>query len=82
MILSYEDDAFKAVLTGGDQPIIQNLGPGTLYVASTPTNITDNGLQLPAGAVYEFPKLLVDGVGQVWLKATTDDCDVRIMNVG
>lgn len=64
------------------QPIIQNLGPGNLYIGTSSTNLASEGIYLPAGAVYEFPATLVDGPGQVWLQADADNTDVRIINVG
>jgi hypothetical protein len=39
-------------------------------------------LQLPVGAVYEFPQVVQDGAGAVWIQATGGNCDVRLMNVG
>lgn len=70
--------AFKGTM----QPIIQNLGPGDLYVSTGPADITSRGLWLPINAVYELPTILTEGAGQVWLAADGDDCDVRIINVG
>ena len=70
--------AFKGTM----QPIIQNLGPGDLYLSTGPTSITSRGLKLPINAVYELPVILVEGAGQVWLAASGGNCDVRIINVG
>lgn len=70
--------AFKGTM----RPIIQNLGPGDLYVATGPTSITSRGLKLPLNAVYELPALLLEGAGQIWLAASGGNCDVRIINVG
>jgi hypothetical protein len=68
--------------TGTMRPIIQNLGPGNLYLSTSSTSITTRGIKLPVNAVYELPATLVEGAGQVWLGASGDDCDVRIINVG
>ena len=68
--------------SGSQQPVIQNLGPGDLYVYSLNDNITTKGLKLPAGAVYEFPATLVEGAGTVWVQALVGTCDVRTFNVG
>ena len=68
--------------SNSQQPIIQNLGPGNLYIGTSSENLDTEGLYLPAGAVYEFPATLVDGPGQVWLQADAPDTDVRIINVG
>jgi hypothetical protein len=74
--------AFNTGSTATQMPIIQNLGPGTLYLNTVSTNISTDGLQLPVGAVYEFPKVVQDGAGAVWIQAIGGDCDVRIINVG
>jgi hypothetical protein len=74
--------AFNTGYTATQMPIIQNLGPGTLYLNTVSTNISTDGLQLPVGAVYEFPKVVQDGAGAVWIQAIGGDCDVRIINVG
>lgn len=68
--------------SGTQQPIIQNLGPGDLYVYSKNDSITTNGIKLPAGAVYEFPATLAEGAGNVWVQALVATCDVRTFNVG
>jgi hypothetical protein len=65
-----------------DRPIVQNLGPGTLYLGTSVTNLTSVGLQLPVNAVYELPATLMEGAGQIWLAASGGNCDVRIINVG
>jgi hypothetical protein len=68
--------------SGSTQPIIQNLGPGNVYVGTSSTNLSTTGLYLPAGSVYEFPATLIEGAGTVWLEADAPDTDVRIINVG
>jgi len=74
--------AYNTGFTGTNQPVIQNLGPGTLYVGSVESNLTTEGLQLPVGAVYEFPEVIVEGPGAVWIQASGASCDVRILNIG
>lgn len=64
------------------RPIVQNLGPGTLYLGTSPASLATVGLELPVGAVYELPDTLVEGAGQICLLASGDNCDVRIINVG
>jgi|LakMenEpi03Aug12_release.lakeMendotaPanAssembly.Ray.scaffolds.fasta_scaffold1125369_2 hypothetical protein len=64
------------------RPIVQNLGPGTLFLSTSSTNIANVGLELPEAAVYELPAVLVEGAGKVYLRAVGDSCDVRIINVG
>lgn len=66
-----------------DRPIVQNLGPGTLYLSTTGTNVDTVGLALPINAVYELPATLMEGAGRIYLRATgVGGCDVRILNVG
>jgi hypothetical protein len=68
--------------TGTQQCVVQNLGPGVLYLGATNANLSTEGLQLPVGAVYEFPAVIQDGAGAVWVQAIGGDCDVRTLNVG
>ena len=68
--------------TGQTAPVVQNLGPGDLYVYNQSTNVTTEGIYLPPFAVYEFPQPIVEGPGAGWLQALGGSCDVRIMNVG
>jgi len=74
--------AYQAPYYATHQPVIQNLGPGTLYIGAVSTNILTEGLQLLPGAVYEFPAIVQDGVGAIWVQAETATCDVRFLNVG
>jgi len=82
MILTVAQGAYNTGYTATQQPIIQNLGAGDLYLGSTSTDLTTTGLYLPPGAVYEYPKVVQDGAGAVWIQASGGNCDVRIMNVG
>ena len=68
--------------TGTQQPIIQNLGPGNVYVGVSSANLATEGLYLPAGAVYEFPAVVQDGPGAIWIQSDAGSTDVRIINVG
>jgi hypothetical protein len=68
--------------TGTMQPVVQNLGPGLLFLGATNANLLTEGVQLPVGAVYEFPAVVQDGAGAVWVQASGGDCDVRTLNVG
>ena len=82
MIITVAQGAYNTGYTATQMPVIQNLGPGTLYVYNSSTNITTDGLQLPVGAVYELPQVVQDGAGAVFVQATGGNCDVRLMNVG
>jgi hypothetical protein len=74
--------AYNTGYTATQQPCVQNLGPGTLYLGSTSTNLLTEGIQLPVGAVYEFPAVVQEGAGAVWIQASGGTCDVRLLNVG
>jgi hypothetical protein len=82
MIISPMEGPIDTGLGGTQRPIIQNLGPGILYVGSSPNNLVNKGLKLVANAAYEYPDNLVSGPGKVFIQADFDDCDVRIQNVG
>jgi hypothetical protein len=82
MIITVAQGAYNTGYTATQMPVIQNLGPGILYVYNSETNITTEGLQLPVGAVYELPQVVQDGAGAVFVQATGGNCDVRLMNVG
>ena len=81
MIITVAQGAYNTGYTATQMPVIQNLGPGILYVYNSSTSITTEGLQLPVGAVYELPQVVQDGAG-VFVQATGGNCDVRLMNVG
>lgn len=68
--------------TGTTAPVVQNLGPGDLFIYNKNTNVTTEGIYLPPFAVYEFPQVVVEGPGAIYLQALNGTCDVRIMNVG
>jgi hypothetical protein len=66
-----------------DRPVVQNLGPGTLYLSTASADIATTGIALPINAVYELPAVLMEGAGRIVLHATgVGGCDVRIINVG
>lgn len=82
---SDQDDMTPYGLTAfnkSSRPIVQNLGPGTLYLGTSPDDLDTVGIALPVNAVYELAATLLEGAGQVCLLASGDDCDVRIINVG
>ena len=82
MILTTAQGVYQTEYSSTQQPIIQNLGPGTLYISASSTDLVNSGIQLPTGAVYEFPTTLVEGSGTVFIQASGSNCDVRMMNVG
>lgn len=68
--------------SGNQAPVIQNLGPGDLYIYNQSTSITTEGIYLPPFAVYEFPVTVVEGPGEIFVQALNGTCDMRILNVG
>lgn len=64
------------------RPIVQNLGPGILWLGTGSTDLANLGIKLPVNAVYELPAELAQGPGKIYLLATDANCDVRIINVG
>ena len=71
-----------AAFAPSSRPIVQNLGPGVLWLGTSATTLETYGLKLPVNAVYELPAELILGAGSIYLKATEGNCDVRIINVG
>lgn len=62
------------------RPVIQNLGPGDLYLDTDGDVDANSGLKLIPTAVYEFP---VAGAGMnVWVVATQASTDVRVIEIG
>ena len=69
-------------LAPSSRPIIQNLGPGVLYIGDSQADLSANGLQLPVNCVYEVPAPMVEGLVSLYMYADLNTCDVRILNVG
>ena len=82
MIISLAAGSVKPTLSKTARPIVQNLGPGTLYFNTNGNDVINTGIKMLPLAVYEFPTTLVEGPGAVWFQAEDDYCDVRILNVG
>jgi hypothetical protein len=84
MIINEAAGAVDTGFTGSQQPIIQNLGPGAIYLNTTNQNVLTSGLYIPSGGVYEFPATLVEGGNKVFVQVGTGQvsADIRIINVG
>jgi hypothetical protein len=82
MLITTAQGAYNTGYSGSTRPIIQNIGPGDLYIYTDSTDIVSKGIWLPAGAVYEFAAPIVEGAGAVWIQADGSNCEVRIINVG
>jgi hypothetical protein len=74
--------AMKLPVNGSATPVLQNLGPGVLYLDNSPAVDTSTGFQLPAGAVYEFPRDLGAGGGAIYVVASAANTDLRVLVVG
>jgi hypothetical protein len=59
-------------------PVIQNLGPGVVYIGFTSDVSADSGLRIPVDAVYEFPGNVQ---GTLHAVSTLADTDVRVLVV-
>jgi hypothetical protein len=82
MIINIEDGAVNTGFSGTTQPIIQNLGPGNIYLGTTSVNLSTTGIYMPPGSVYELPATLVEGAKELFIQTDGDLTDVRIINVG
>lgn len=67
---------------GRARPVIQNLGPGKVYLDTNNGVTTSGGLQLPVGAIYEFHVGAGFNAGGVWLVSDAANTDVRIIGIG
>ena len=73
-------DQYVDVGAAGQVVVVQNLGPGDLYIDFLEGVDSSSGLKLAAGGdAYEFPRATSQTLYAV---ATEADTDVRIMVVG
>jgi hypothetical protein len=84
MIINIADGAVDSGFNGSQQPIIQNLGPGIVYIGpwDNAEALTGLGLKLVVNAVYEYPATLVEGANKLYVTTDANSTDVRIINVG
>ena len=61
--------------------MIQNLGPGVLYMDSVEDVTPLSGVKITVNNAYEFAKRVNTSSGVIWLVAT-QTTDVRYMEVG
>lgn len=74
------DSTPVAVATANAQyPVIQNLGPGDVYLGTVSTVNASTGLKLPQGLVYEVPNM-ARRAGRLYLVSDTS-ADVRVLAV-
>jgi hypothetical protein len=72
--------AVKIPAPGRARPIIQNLGPGTIYLDTLKTVASSTGLVLSVGTIYEFP--VSGGHSDIWVISDAANTDVRVVGVG
>lgn len=63
-------------------PVVQNLGPGNLYVDHDPAVTATTGFKLVPNSVYEWPHDLGQATGVIYAIADAVSTDVRILVVG
>lgn len=63
----------------GETPVIQNLGPGVLYLDTSSSVSVTTGLRVPVDGAYEWPR---DVATSVYAVASAAGTDVRILKVG
>lgn len=80
MKLTVTNTPVRLPVEGGGTPVVQNIGPGDVYMDSGSVDVA-TGLLLPAGATYEFGRDLSLGSGNLWL-VSIGTADVRYMVVG
>jgi hypothetical protein len=82
MTLTTAEGAVDTGYAGTNRPVIQNLGPGDLFVGNVSSTLLTEGIKLVPNAVYEFPENVVEGPGKIFIQANGDTCDVRLLNIG
>jgi hypothetical protein len=74
--------AVRLALPPNATPVVQNLGPGTLYFDTGNDVTVATGIRLPVGAVFEFVRDLSAVGGDLWLIADAANTNVRYLAVG
>lgn len=82
MKITVGTSAVSLGLDSSSTPVIQNLGPGNVYIDSTDQVTTSTGLKLGVGDVYEFLRDLNQAGGEIFLVADAGNTDVRYVVVG
>ncbi len=63
------------------RPLIQNLGPGNVYVDTDGDVDAASGFKMVPNSVYEFPTSGASSVG-IWVVADAANTDVRVVGMG
>lgn len=66
---------------GRVRPVIQNLGPGDLYVDTDTEASIEGSIKIAVGVIWEFQAAIGEG-DTLSLVATQEDTDVRLMGMG
>lgn len=66
--------------SGRNRLVIQNLGPGNVFLGTEGDVSPTIGLKIAVNAVYEFPTTSADD--DVWVVADAANTDVRVLRVG
>jgi hypothetical protein len=61
--------------------LVQNLGPGNLFVDRDPAVTAATGLKLTVGQTAEFLRSAGNGGGEVWVIADQAATDVRVLPI-
>jgi len=70
----------QKILADRSRPVIQNLGPGNVYIDTDGDVDVNSGLKLAVNAVYEFPTAGAES--DIWIVSDAADTDVRIVEMG
>lgn len=63
-------------------PILQNLGPGTIYFDGIADVSANSGIRLGVGDLYEFARDLSMSSGAIYVVSSAADTDLRVLVVG
>lgn len=64
------------------RPVIQNLGPGNVYLDTDGDVDALSGFRIAAGGVYEFPTSGASSPRGIFMVADAANTDVRIVGMG
>jgi hypothetical protein len=68
---------------GRGRPVIQNLGPGNVYLGTEETEADpDAGFKIVPNGGFEFSTAAGFEAGGVWIASDAADTDVRVISVG
>lgn len=72
--------AQKVVSGGRQRPVVQNLGPGTIFLDTEGSVTPTTGIKIPVGWTYEFPTS--GSEDDIWIISDTASTDVRVIQIG